>query len=208
MKRALILSTLVVIVALLNINNVFAEKIILQSGTLSILKSQKNIRVQFDYSNMTVGKKLTEEEYVNKKISQRNEKSPGSGGSGENWRSGWINARKDRYQPKFIELFNKQTNKQSLTISENGDSQYTLIVKTVYTEPGFNVGVLRERARVNFVFLLVETLNPTKVIAELSADAIPGGQAMGYDFDSSSRIAESYAKGGKMLGQFIIDEIK
>ncbi len=205
MKRALILSTLVVIVALININNVFAGKIILKSGTLSILKSQKNIRVQFDYSNMTVGKKLTEEEYVNKKMSERNEKSQGSG---ENWRSGWINARKDRYQPKFIELFNKQTNKQSLTILENGDSQYTLIVKTVYTEPGFNVGVLRERARVNFVFLLVETLNPTKVIAELSADAIPGGQTMGYDFDSSSRIAESYAKGGKMLGQFIIDEIK
>jgi len=205
MKRALILSTLVVIVALININNVFAGKIILKSGTLSILKSQKNIRVQFDYSNMTVGKKLTEEEYVNKKMSERNEKSQGSG---ENWRSGWINARKDRYQPKFIELFNKQTNKQSLTILENGDSQYTLIVKTVYTEPGFNVGVLRERARVNFVFLLVETLNPTKVIAELSADAIPGGQTMGYDFDSSSRIAESYAKVGKMLGQFIIDEIK
>ncbi|MBK6989155.1 MAG: hypothetical protein IPH33_13540 [Bacteroidetes bacterium] len=108
MKRALILSTLVVIVALININNVFAGKIILKSGTLSILKSQKNIRVQFDYSNMTVGKKLTEEEYVNKKMSERNEKSQGSG---ENWRSGWINARKDRYQPKFIELLiNRQIN--------------------------------------------------------------------------------------------------
>lgn len=68
--------------------------------------------------------------------------------------------------------------------------------------------VYEERARIDFVFLLVETSNPTKIIAELSADAIPGGQAMGYDFDSGSRIAESYAKGGKMLGQFILDSIK
>ncbi len=202
MKQSLILTTIVV---LLNINNVFAGKIILKSGNLTDLKSQKNIIVLFDYSDMKVGKNLTEEDYVNQKVNERNEKSQGSG---ESWKSGWINARKDRYQPKFIELFNKQTNKHSLTVSETGDSQYTLIVKTVYTEPGFNVGVWRERARIDFVFLLVETSNPTKIIAELSADAIPGGQAMGYDFDSGSRIAESYAKGGKMLGQFILDSIK
>lgn len=135
MKQSLILTTIVV---LLNINNVFAGKIILKSGNLTDLKSQKNIIVLFDYSDMKVGKNLTEEDYVNQKVNERNEKSQGSG---ESWKSGWINARKDRYQPKFIELFNKRTNKHSLTVSENGDSQYTLIVKTVYTEPGFNVGV-------------------------------------------------------------------
>lgn len=206
MKKKQIISAIAIIVAFLITTNIHATKIVLKSGNLSVLKSEKTIKVLFEYSNMTVGKKLTEEEYVNKKVSENNAKEQGTG---DKWKAGWINARKERYQPKFIELFNKESAENMRTISENvSDAKYTLIVKTVYTEPGFNIGIVRERSRVDFIFLVVETSNHANVVAELFAESVPGGQAMGYDFDAGSRITESYAKGAKMLAKFFSINIK
>ncbi|MBK5283831.1 MAG: hypothetical protein JJE25_00375 [Bacteroidia bacterium] len=175
-----------------------------KSGSLSKLKSEKTLKVEYDYSKMRVGKDLTEDQYVKQKVSEANAKSHGKGDA---WKSSWINARADRYHPKFEELFNKVA--KGHTISQTAtDAKYTLIVKTVYTEPGWNVGVMKKPSYVNFVFKIVETADPTKVIAELTLDKVPGSQIMGGDFDAGSRISESYAKSGKMLGKFFADKIK
>ncbi len=37
---------------------------------------------------------------------------------------------------------------------------------------------------------------------------VPGSQAMGFDYDTGTRIAEAYAKGAKMLAGFISKKIK
>lgn len=180
--------------------------VILKSGDLKSLKSQKDLKVEYDYSNMGVGDFKTEDEYVNKKVKENNDKEKGKG---DKWKVAWIGARKDRYQPKFEELFNKIMESVGTTISENtGKAKYTLIVKTVFTEPGFNIGIMKKPAAVNFDFLIVETDTPANVIAELYMKNVPGSQAMGFDYDSGSRIAESYAKGGKSLGKFIIKALK
>lgn len=206
MKKKNILTIFLITTAFFIPSNIQARGIVLKSGNLSVLKSEKKINVQFDYSNMTVGKDLSEEEYVNRKVSEHNAKEKGKG---DKWKAAWISARKERYQPKFIELFNKESEKTMRTISDNAsDAKYTIIVKTVYTEPGFNIGIMRQPARVNFVFLVVETSNPANVAAELNVDGVPGAQAMGYDFDAGSRLAESYAKGGKMLAKFLSGKIK
>ena len=176
----------------------------LKSGNLAPLKSEKKLKVQYDYSNMKVGKDETEEQYVNKKVAEANQKDPGKGDA---WKSGWIGARESRYEPKFQELFNKESESRQIA-KGNTDAKYTLIVKTTHTEPGFNVGVMKRPSSVDFTFLVVETADNSKVIAELSLENIPGSQMMGGDFDAGSRIAESYAKAGKMLGKYFESKIK
>lgn len=175
----------------------FSQKIVKIEGSVAPLKSEKVVNVKYDYSNMGVGKFKTESEYVNSKVKEYNEKEAGKG---DNWKESWETSRQRVYQPKFEELFNKNS---GMTASENNESaKYTLIVKTTFTEPGFNIGVAKKSAAVSFEYTIVET-GTNKVIGKFSQANVPGAQAMGYDFDTSTRISESYAKAGKMFGGFV-----
>ena len=181
------------------------SQVVLKSGNLKTLKGEKNIKIEYDYSNIAIPKFNSEKEYVDSKVKDYNEKESGKG---EKWKESWINSRKERYQPKFEELFNEKVAKKELVASESANNtKITLIVKTTFIEPGFNVGVWKKPAYVNFEFLFVETANHSKVIAQLFANEVPGSQAMGFDYDAGSRIAESYAKAGKMLGKYVSGEL-
>ena len=178
-------------------------KVILKSGNLDFIKSEKVINIKYDYSSMKVGSFNTEEEYINDKLNYYNEKEPGKG---EKWKEGWVNSREERYEPKFEELFNKYLPDNKVQQNASG-AKYTLIVKTVFIEPGFHVGVMKKPASVNFEFIFVDAEDESKIITELYLNGVIGSQAMGYDFDVGSRIAESYAKGGKELAKFILKKL-
>lgn len=181
---------------------VFSQKIIKAEGDLTFLKSQKTLNLEYDYTDMGVGKFKTEEEYVNSKVKEYNEKEKGKG---DQWKQSWETSRDRVYHPKFEELFNKYS---GLTASRNNENaNYTLIVKTVFTEPGFNVGVASKPAGVSFEYIFVDSATKN-VVAVYTQTNVPGAQAMGYDFDTSTRISESYAKAGKMLGSFIVKNNK
>lgn len=105
-------------------------------------------------------------------------------------------------------LFNKGLEKNGISGEEGIDAQYTLIVHTYFTEPGFNVGVVSQPAGVSFEYIFVETENREKIVAKYRQEKVPGAQAMGMDFDTSTRISESYAKAGKMLAAFIAKNLK
>ena len=95
-----------------------------------------------------------------------------------------------------------------MTAKEGATAKYTVVVYTKMIEPGFNVGVARRPAFINVVVDIVETSNPSNSIAKFTIDKVPGGGAMGYDFDSGFRISEGYAKLGKALGSYIAKKIK
>lgn len=173
-----------------------SQKIVKIEGDLSFLKSANDLNLQYDYSNMGVGKFKTEEEYVKSKVDEHNQKEAGKG---DKWKESWEGSRQRVYHPKFEELFNKNAGIKASQNNEN--AKYTLIVKTVFTEPGFNVGVAKKPAAVSFEYIFVET-GTDKVVAKYSQKNVPGAQAMGYDYDTSTRISESYAKAGKTFGKF------
>ncbi len=177
-----------------------AQKIVLESGKVPSLTSEPKINLEYDYSSFGVGKFKTEEEYVKHKMEEADSKEPGKG---QKWKDGWVDARKTRYEPKFEELINKVTSKGG-SFGAYPEAKYTIKVKTAFVEPGFNVGVMKKPAYVNFEYHIYETANPANVIAKLSQRNVPGSQAMGYDFDMGSRIAESYAKAGKTLGKYFL----
>jgi hypothetical protein len=88
-------------------------------------------------------------------------------------------------------------------VGQDLEATYTVIFKTTFIEPGFNVGVARKNASINAEAIFVESANPENVLAKVSIENSPGRDAMGYDFDTGYRIQEAYAKAGKELVYFI-----
>jgi hypothetical protein len=144
---------------------------------------------------MKVGKYDKEEEYIAKKKEEYNKKEASRGDA---WAKNWVNDRDARFEPKFIELFEKNSN---MTASKT--AKYTIIFKTNFTEPGFNIGIMRKNAEINGEAWVVETANKNNVIAKMSVDKALGRTFGGYDFDTGERISEAYADAGKALGKFI-----
>lgn len=196
----------VMAISLLAADASIAQRVDLRSGDVAVLSGQKTVNVEYDYSEFGVGKFATEQEYLDKKSAEYNAKEAGKGDA---WKKAWVEDRKARYEPKFEELFNKGLQDKGITaVTARPDAQYTLIVKTKFIEPGFNVGVMRKNAYVDFEVDLVESANKSNKVAEIGMRNVPGGQFAGFDFDTGTRIAESYAKAGKSLAAFLDKKLK
>lgn len=74
MKKVLI--TLVVLFSILTFS--YSQSVVLTSGSIDFVKEAPVLQFTFSYNEMLVGK-LTESEYVNKKITDYNEKEAGKG---------------------------------------------------------------------------------------------------------------------------------
>ncbi len=177
----------------------FGQKVNLD-GDLSFLKGVKKVALQYKYDKMGVGKFKSGDEYIAKKKAEYNEKEAGKG---DTWAKAWVSDRETRYQPKFEELL--ALNLETINFDENNKSDYTMIVETVFTEPGYNIGVMSKNASIDLVISFVDKSG--KQLAQMKIDRIPGRDAMGYDFDTGVRIEEAYAKAGKTVGKFIDKEI-
>lgn len=204
MKKFIYASAMVI--SFLAADAALAQRVDLRSGDVGVLSGQKTVNVEYDYSEFGVGKFATEQEYLDKKSAEYNAKEAGKG---DTWKKAWVEDRKARYEPKFEELFNKGLEDKGITaVKARPDAQYTLIVKTKFVEPGFNVGVMRKNAYVDFEIDLVESANKSNKVAEIGMRNVPGGQFGGFDFDTGVRIAESYAKAGKSLAAFLDKKLK
>lgn len=183
----------------------FGQKIVKVKGDVKALKGQTSFNIQYDYSEMGVGKFKEEAKYIEDGVAEREKKEAGKG---QVFKDGWFGARERVYQPKFETLFNKGGVKTGFSgSSDNANAKYTLIVKTTYTEPGFNIGIAKKAASINVEYIFVES-GTENVVAKLTQAGIPGAQAMGYDFDVSTRVSESYAKAGKMLAAYLAKALK
>ena len=186
-------------VLVLFVTNVSAQKVKLVSGDLSFLKGQTKLNVEYIYDGMMVGKK-TEAQYIKEKMEKYNKDEAGKG---DKWLESWKNDRTKRFEPKFEELLNKNLEGVNVNVSSsNKDAKYTLILKTIFTDPGYNVGVSRKPSYINVIVTFVETGKTTDLV-KITMDKAPGQDWGGFDYDAGYRIQESYAKSGKTLGQFL-----
>ena len=184
-------------IAMLLTVGVNAQKVRRIDGSLEGLSGVRKMNIEFDYSHMGVGKFDDEKDYIQKKKSELNAKESGRGTS---WERAWIADRKNLFEPQFKELFMKNS---GLTVGNFPGEKYTLIFKTTYTEPGFNVYVAKKNARIDGEAWIVETANPSNVIAKYTVMKAPGRKFMGSDYETGQCIEESYATAGKQLGRKI-----
>ena len=191
MKKLLTLSTILLLAIS---GNIKAQKIKVTEGNIDAIKAETSLNFEFTYDSMKVGKYDKEADYVAKKTEDYNNKEAGKG---DTWAKAWVEDRKDRFEPKFIELFTENSGK-----TKNATAKYTLIFKTIFTEPGYNIGISRKNAKIDAVVLIVETADHNNVVAKLSVDDALGRTFGGYDFDTGVRIMEAYADAGKALGKY------
>ena|ERR1700712_2294691 len=186
----------------------YAQKVKLEDGDLSPLKSEKTIAFAFSYDSMSMGSghghppgpghsrsQQTEAEYVAKHTEDYNKKSPGKG---DEWAKAWKDDRETLYEPGFIKEFEKYGG-----IQPDPKSKYTLLFKTTSTEPGFNIGFMRHNAEISGVAWIVETANKSHVIAKITVTNSPGGSFFENDYATDERISSAYSEAGRGLGYYI-----
>lgn len=196
MNRILLLCVAVLIAG----GTTFGQKIKVLSGGMSALKGVTALKIEYNYSGLGVGDFEVEDDYINKKVAELNEKEAGRG---DDWKVKWFEDRPTRFEPKFEELFSKYA--ESIESGQNVDSDITMNIHTIFMEPGFNVGVMRRPA---FINLEVTFTKGDEELVVLSVFKAPGADAFGYDFDTGYRISEAYAKAGKSLGKYLIKNLK
>lgn len=181
-----------------------AQKILLLEGDLGFMADTKEINVVYNFEALEVGDYPSEKAYKEKKVKELNAKESGRG---DKWSESWERDKEVRYPEKFEELFTKGLAAKKVNATRNNDkATVTLTVKTKFIEPGYNIGISSKPAAASFEYIFTD--GDGKVLATLSQKMVPGANAMGADFDTGGRIAESYAKAGKMLAAFIVKNLK
>ncbi len=192
---------------LLALGTVRAMDVKVVSGDLNALKGEKVIKVEYVYEISKVGD-MTEEAYIQKKTTDHNAKSPGKG---DRWKEAWTADRARVYEPKFEDLFNKMLRDRKIDLRldpKATGAKYTLIFKTTYMEPGFNVWITRGNAYIDAEVSFVETARKDNTVAKVDIRKSPGRNVTGDDYYESTRLGESYAKAGKELGILVAKKLK
>lgn len=197
MKRNLLL-----VLALLAMIQLQAQKIKVTDGDLKVLKGETLIDLDFTYDDdMKVGK-YSEKEYIKKKMAEVEEDEPGRG---EKWKDAWYEDRHVHFEPKYMQLINQYAEDKDVIFRPGmTGAKYKMIVNTVFIEPGFNVGVARKNASIDLEITIVPVDNEEKVMAKIMLYDSPG-RSMSYgDYDIGVRVGEAYAKAGKEIAKFLI----
>lgn len=187
---------------------IYSQKLKVSDGDIKNLAGITEFNLEFDYSNLEIPKYDSEEAFLEDKMQKREEKDPGTG-AGEKFKNSWFSDREEFYEPKFIESFNKRfKNGEIMVAKDKADAKYTMRVHSTLIYAGYNVGIVRNNAKIDAVVSVYETASPDNVLLEGSYFNVQGSGAMGYDFNSGYRISESYAKLAKEFANLIRKKAK
>lgn len=169
-----------------------AQKGKIQEGDWKNLKGITKYNLVFDYSNLEIPKYDNEEEFLKDKMKKREDKEAGAG---ERFKESWFADRENRYEPKFIESFNKRWKENEIVVDRDFDeAEHTIKIHTTFLYAGYNVGVMRQNSKVDAILTVYKNDAPDKVLFEIKYTKAEGKGAFGNDFDSGYRISEAYAK--------------
>ena len=194
-----LISTTVAIMLVVTLG--FAQKMKVISGDFNFLKGQETVLTKLDFSEVTFyNDNLTEQEYIDKRIKEIEEKDPGESA---NWVKDWDSFKNERFLQKFTAVATENSKKAKITFVTEGNAPYTLIVKATWIYPGWFGGVMKQHAKISTLLQFVETDNPENVLLSIEADKAPGDIAFVGIPNNNDRIAEGFAKTGKTLAQLI-----
>jgi hypothetical protein len=166
--------------------NMFVQLI---TGQLDSLKNAKIVNIEFRNDTTKVGK-MTEIDYINKKVKDLNEKESGKG---DKWLVSWKEKRSLGEQ-WMIEYLNKSLTKAKLTFQKDfTTAKYTLVVNSFWIEEGWDVFVQSSPSIAGLSLTIIETQDRNKEVATLTC---VGAGAAGV-------LASAYASAGKNLGKAI-----
>ena len=189
-KRIILLILLLASGSFLN-----AQRVKLIEGDLGSVRAEKTFNLEFRYDSLSVGKFHNEQDFVNKKIAERNKKHPGDGDA---WAKSWVDQRKEAFEPRFTSEFERSSGKKS-----SASSKYTLVFHTTFIEPGFSTSgiLIHKNPELAGEIFVVETDNRSRIIARLSMEKVIG-QA-GSHFETGENLDGAYGEAGMLVGSFV-----
>ena len=196
MKKLTTFLTIVLIFAITS--SAVGQKLKVTEGNFKFLKGQKAIKVEFTYENMKVCK-MTEKAYITK---QKDKLNKSEEGKGDKWEVMWLEDRETRFEPMFDKLFSKILMKKDIDGGSEVDAEYTVIINTYFTEPGYYIGISSRPAAISTTATFVKSNDHSKILAKIDMRRAPGNAAIGWD--TGQRIKEAYAKTGKTLAKFLL----
>lgn len=188
-----------IIIVIVMSSNAWAQKIRVSTGNLNFLKDQKMLNIEYSYENMGIGRYDQEEDYIIDKVIGYNDKEPGKG---DEWLKNWTDAKEEVFGPTFKESLMKELRKADISIEEDSAAIYTLVLKTTFIEPGFDVGVMSKKANAKYEVMFIKNENK-EVMATLNVFAFLAAGGIGYDFNTIKAIEKVYAKAGTGLGEYL-----
>lgn len=197
------------VAALLSATTVaFAQKTKISTGTFSELKGQTEVNLVFDYSALEcVGgapfskKPKPEAEWLEEMKNKKNEKEAGTG---DDWVKRWNTAKTAAFEPNFEIKMSEEW--KGTTVKRGLDNaKYTIVIKVLYTDPGFSIGVSSSDAWLDAEISVVETgsdktsssLTMTKIKGASATKSIPGMPVDIGGMTFEKRLGESYEKMAK-----------
>ncbi|WP_104734917.1 hypothetical protein [Hanstruepera ponticola] len=177
------------IAALLFSTTLLAQKAKVTKGDWENLKGITEYNVVFDYSNLSIPKYDSEEEFLKDKMAKRDEKEPGTG---KKFKESWFSDREEYYEPRFIETFNDRYKDGAVKVEKDSGAEYTMKVHTTMIYPGYNIGLVRHNSKLEVTLSVYKTGEPENVIFSADYTKIEGQGNGGYDFNSGQRIADAY----------------
>ncbi len=181
-----------IIFALLITSFAFAQKSNILEGKWGNLKNITKFNLVFDYSNLEIPNFESEEAFLKEKMQMREEKKQGDG---ERFKKSWFADREDRYEPKFIESFNKRWSKNEVEVDKDLEEvQYVLNIHTTFMYAGYNVGAWRQNSKIDAILTVYDIKNPENILFKVKYTKAEGNGAFGNDYNSGYRISEAYAK--------------
>jgi hypothetical protein len=170
----------------------FAQKAKVNEGDWKNLKGITKYDLLFDYSDLEIPKYDSEEEFLKDKMQKREEKKKGDG---ERFKKSWFEDRENRYEPKFIESFNKRFDNNEIEIGKDIEgAEYTIKVHTTFLYAGYNVGAWRQNSKIDAILTVYKNDSPSNILFEVKYTKAEGKGAFGNDYNSGYRISEAYAK--------------
>lgn len=196
------------LLAVAAIHTADAQKIKWDKGDLKVLKGQTQLSTEIIYENLQVSS-MPEEQFLKERKNRDNEEKAGAG---DIFANNWEEAKKTKYIKRVNDhVFS--ASKKKVTASENNTSAtYKLILKPNNIDLGKGRYFGTKPALVDFDITIVETANPSNVVAHGVALAvkgeakapkgsgwIPGGAGAVIDasnrsqnFEATNRVAESF----------------
>lgn len=173
-------------------------------GSVKFLKDQKILLVKYDYSATEMGDGTSEAVFLQKKQEELNAKRAARG---DEYVERWNRTKKENWEFKFEELFNKYSSKLEMNQSHT-EAKYTLVVKSLVTFPGMTTGMGMGGvpSYVTLEFSFVETAQPEKVLGRFLLKHVqgPANSNCGMFVDAPALcMQEAYAKAAKVFADYV-----
>ncbi|WP_231632490.1 hypothetical protein, partial [Mangrovimonas sp. TPBH4] len=175
----------------------FAQKAKVLEGDWAELKGISNYDLVFEYENLEIPNYDSEEEFLKDKMKKREEKEAGAG---EKFKASWFADRENKYEPKFIESFNKRFDEGEVKVGMEDASEYVMKIKTTFMYSGYNVGIKAQKSKVDAIISVYKKDAPDEVLFSVKYTKAEGTPV----YNAGDRIAEAYAKLAKTLAKTMI----